>query len=374
MRFSFRHVATAWAFLMFMFAIRPRVWAADESAQHETQIVLGTISSSCEQYPGLGARTALVLERSRISFGKGNVNSVPNFPTGNSFVDDQTSSLAFEANIAPSFALWCPDQGRFLVTITPQIRLRMFTADSFPVVTPSYRPFLSAYYHLLPRSRDAVPAPEHDPHPKNTVIAIGATVGHHSNGQSGSFFACQDTAGRQGACNALPPDATMLGVNHVNGSFGNNLWLQGHAHVTTDVSQSLIVASRFTLERNHIVGDAETKKYFPTWFGRLLMIGTYGYGASASRPHGAFGWISARAEIGVSNKVPTIPGTTAFGTTPGRMTLEGEIIFLPRFLAEFGVSFSCYKGRDPYNIWFDRELRSCFLGLASAPGHKLLAN
>lgn len=85
-------------------------------------------------------------------------------------------SLLFEANIAPTFTIWGPENVRLLsavkaVVITPRVALRMRTALSEPVRSPSYNPFLTLFTSM--------------PFRDDPTDMLLLRLAHHSNGQEG---------------------------------------------------------------------------------------------------------------------------------------------------------------------------------------------
>src|ERR1051325_1150366 len=98
--------------------------------------------------------------------------------------------LYFETSIVPSFSI-LPRQWHVALFLTPKIVLRMFRENSAPVKTPSYMPRLTTFLWF-----------EEDPDLFTVYYLM--TLGHHSNGQSGS---------------ATNPDGTR---NHETGNFQTN--------------------------------------------------------------------------------------------------------------------------------------------------------
>ena len=56
--------------------------------------------------------------------------------------------LWFEANLNPNFYIRTSKNSRLIGVLTPQVIIRMYQEESFPVRTPSYMPQLTAYYRL----------------------------------------------------------------------------------------------------------------------------------------------------------------------------------------------------------------------------------
>jgi len=85
--------------------------------------------------------------------------------------------LIFEAKIAPYYLLRTSKNSKWGATLTPDIIIRMFAEESFPVRTPSYMPNLTFYRQLS------------DGINKNDMVHyVYLKAAHHSNGQDGSFF------------------------------------------------------------------------------------------------------------------------------------------------------------------------------------------
>ena len=114
-----------------------------------------------------------------------------NFPGGYGRLGD----LLVEADI--NQYLHVRTSERTFIKVNPRFRLRMFTEPSSPVRTPSFMPNATLFFGFG-KADDAVP-------PRGfTYYSI--TLNHHSNGQSGDFYA---------------PDGS---INTASGSFSTN-WL-----------------------------------------------------------------------------------------------------------------------------------------------------
>lgn len=56
--------------------------------------------------------------------------------------------LLFEANLNPNFVVRKRADSRLMMVLTPQITIRMFNEESYPVKTPSYIPQLLSLIHI----------------------------------------------------------------------------------------------------------------------------------------------------------------------------------------------------------------------------------
>jgi len=83
--------------------------------------------------------------------------------------------LWFEANLNPNFYIRTNKDARLIGVLTPQITIRMYQEESFPVRTPSYMPQMTAYYLINKKSK------------VNTLTGF-FKLAHHSNGQDGDFY------------------------------------------------------------------------------------------------------------------------------------------------------------------------------------------
>lgn len=99
---------------------------------------------------------------------------------GNSYITFPTDignlePLWFEANLIPNFYIRESKNSRLIGVLTPQIIIRMYQEESFPVRTPSYIPQITMYY-LFKKKEPLV------------TRSIFLRFAHHSNGQDGSFY------------------------------------------------------------------------------------------------------------------------------------------------------------------------------------------
>jgi hypothetical protein len=83
--------------------------------------------------------------------------------------------LMFEANVNPSFIVRERKDSKLMAVLTPQIIIRMYNEESYPVRTPSYIPQIAFYYAA--NKTDAL----------NCLVLFGK-IAHHSNGQDGGFY------------------------------------------------------------------------------------------------------------------------------------------------------------------------------------------
>ncbi len=83
--------------------------------------------------------------------------------------------LWFEGNLIPNFYIRVSKDSRLMGVLTPQIIIRMYQEESYPVRTPSYMPQITVYYLLSSKTE------------VNSLSLFGRFA-HHSNGQDGDFY------------------------------------------------------------------------------------------------------------------------------------------------------------------------------------------
>ena len=107
-------------------------------------------------------------------------SSIPAVNQGNSYITfpsdiGNVEPLWFEANVIPNFFIRKNKSARLMGVLTPQIIIRMYQKESFPVQTPSYIPQISVYYTIKQM-------------PKHQSLTTFGRLAHHSNGQDGNFY------------------------------------------------------------------------------------------------------------------------------------------------------------------------------------------
>ena len=130
----------------------------------------------------------LIIFQSLSSLGQNEYDTIPSISLttiahenqGNSFITfpldlGNIEPIWFEANLIPNFNIRASKNSRLLGVLTPQIIIRMFQEESFPVRTPSYIPQLTVYYRLQAK-------------PQINSTSVFGRLAHHSNGQEGDFY------------------------------------------------------------------------------------------------------------------------------------------------------------------------------------------
>lgn len=239
--------------------------------------------------------------------------------------------LIFEANVNPNFVIRERADSKLMAILTPQIRIRMYNKESYPVQTPSYLPQISIY-HLLS---------EAGPLKKTSVFA---KMAHHSNGQDGFFY----------------KDSTSTEVNFRSGNFATNYIELG------------LLRSFYNPKRNALRFFKSSVELHPSQWMLREMRGTY----SGLRWHNSllayklpmdklFFTESRRASFSV--KLETTLMLDQINEWElldlNRLNAALTVYYHPRFLEDIGLFIQFYKGQDYYNIYYHNDISAIRFGL-----------
>lgn len=241
--------------------------------------------------------------------------------------------LIFEGNIIPYYRIGLDAIKKWALILSPQVILRMYNAESYPVRTPSYEPRIILVHQSSKHTREY-----HD-------WFQYVSWYHHSNGQDGYFYT----------------DSTNSKINYHNGSFSTN-WIEAG-----------VFASR----------AHSSRKYYSKIYGKYcyaqdtMLNGLYG----RWRLHFdlKFDWDIAKTLSNLNiryfdNKESILENTFKFGLICGnidhhdwvdwkRFIVDYTISFRPGFLQDVAIFAQYYWGEDYYNIYFNRMLHVFRVGI-----------
>jgi hypothetical protein len=236
--------------------------------------------------------------------------------------------LWFEANIVPNFFIRKSKNARLMGVLTPQVIIRMYQEESFPVRTPSYIPQITIYYAI-------------SAHRVSSQYTLFGRIAHHSNGQEGDFYL---------------PDSN---INLISGNFATNFVQVG------------LIYNRFNETYNAAQFYSTSLEVHPPGWSLDEMDGKY----STVRWHNAFSIykiplhkrkatqhapsISMKAEVmwmfGKMNAWNTL--------SANRLNLNFIFFYHPSFLEDIGLFMELYSGMDYYNIYFNEKLEVLRFGI-----------
>lgn len=251
-------------------------------------------------------------------------NSYITFPTDIGNIE----SLWFEANLKPNFYIRQSKDSRVMGVLTPQIIIRMFQEDSYPVRTPSYIPQITLYYILKEKSG-------------SQNLNLYGRLGHHSNGQEGDFYLDDGS------------------FNLKTGNFTTNFFELGI--IKTNVN-TRFNAYQFFKTSFEIHPKSATQNELDGFYSRY-------------RWHNACSIFKLTPEENhVDSKKPTISikgeTTWMFGNynqldvfSIERLNLSLTFYYHPKSLEDIGFFIQYYHGSDYYNMYFDHRLDVLRFGL-----------
>lgn len=229
--------------------------------------------------------------------------------------------LWFEGNVIPNFYLRQSQDSRLMGVLTPQIIIRMYQEESFPVRTPSYMPQLTVYYRLTELY-------------KTPGLNLFGRVAHHSNGQDGDFFLENGS------------------LNLKSGDFSTNFLEFG------------LIATNLNTRFNAYQFFNTSFEVHPKGFIQEELMGIY----SRYRLHNSFSIFKLNSGSSSSNgqrPAISLKGETTwmFGDynqldafSGERLNLSLTFYYHPKFLEDIGLFVQYYHGSDYYNMYFDHRL------------------
>lgn len=244
-------------------------------------------------------------------------NSYITFPTDIGNIEP----LWFEGNLIPNFYLRVNEDSRLMGVITPQVIVRMYQEESYPVRTPSYMPQITMYYLLSPRCN------------VNSLSLFGRFA-HHSNGQDGEFFLENGD------------------INLKNGSFSTNYFELGliRTNYITRYNAAQFFSTSLQIHPPKLTGEELSDIYSMYRWNSTFSIFKIPSISNQNR----------KKKASVSIKAQT---TWMFGDVNNwgnfsldRLNMSLTFFYHPKFLEDIGFFTQLYHGMDYYNIYFDHKI------------------
>ena len=251
-------------------------------------------------------------------------NSLITFPTDIGNIE----TLWFEGDLIPNFYIRQNKDSRLIGVVTPQIKIRMYQEESFPVRTPSYIPQITAYYQLKSKLAG------------NSLSLFGRLV-HHSNGQSGDFFLENGD------------------INHLSGNFSTNYYELG------------VIRTNYSARFNAVQFFGTSIEIHPPKLSIDELDGIY----SMNRWNTIFSFFKMPSNTDHDKKKTasiSLKGQSSwmFGDinswsnfSLNRLNLSLSFYYHPQFLEDIGLFAQIYHGMDYYNIYFDHQISVIRFGI-----------
>lgn len=250
---------------------------------------------------------------------------------GNSYVTfpmdiGNIEKLWFEGNVIPNFNIRKSKDARLMGVITPQIIIRMYQEESFPVRTPSYIPQITIFYLLNSKT-------------VFNSLSLYGKLAHHSNGQDGAFYL------DDGSINLKTGNFTTnyfeFGINKTN--YSNifnatqffNVSIEAHPTSWTDSN----------------LKDIYSKYYLHTKFSifKLPLLSQFGI---------------KKAKFSFKSEASFLFGNTVFiNDILSKTNLNFTFFYHPKFLEDIGFFVQFYHGMDYYNIYFNHKINIIRFGI-----------
>jgi len=234
--------------------------------------------------------------------------------------------LIFEANVNPSFIIRERKDSRLMAILTPQIIIRMFNEESYPIRTPSYIPQISFYY--LANKKEAL-----------DYLVLFGKIAHHSNGQEGDFYNADNT------------------INVQSGSFATNFLEFGFLKTSYSNKLKAIKTIKSSIELH------------PKEWMLQEMRGQY----SGLRWHNSFTSFKFplkeddNGKAKFSLKAETTLMLDNFNNLDffdiNRLNASFTFYYHPKFLEDIGLFVQLYHGYDYYNINYQHQMSIIRFGL-----------
>lgn len=234
--------------------------------------------------------------------------------------------LMFEANVIPSFIVRERDDSKLMALLTPQITIRMYNVESFPIRTPSYIPQISLYY--VANKKETL----------NWLVLFGK-IAHHSNGQDGEFYNGDKS------------------INLKSGNFATNFIELGF--IKTGYSNKFkalnTIKSSFELHpKSWMLTELQGKYSGLRWHNSFTS-----FKFSLKDNENKKANFSLKAETTLT--LDSFNDLDIFNLK--RLNTSLTFYYHPKFLEDIGLFVQFYRGMDYYNIYFEHELSIIRFGI-----------
>ncbi len=250
------------------------------------------------------------------------IDSYITFPTDIGNIEP----LMFEANVNPSFVIRERKDSKILALLTPQIIIRMYNEESYPVRTPSYIPQISFYY--LANKTDAL-----------KYLVFFGKIAHHSNGQDGSFYNQDNT------------------INLQSGNFATNFFELGFLKTAYSNRLKAIKTLKSSVEihpKSWMLQELKGQFSGLRWHNTFT---SFKFPLTESDSDRANFSLKAEATMMLDN----YNDLDVFDLD--RFNASLTFYYHPKFLEDIGLFVQFYHGMDYYNIYFEHQISVIRFGI-----------
>ncbi|MBU8893778.1 MAG: hypothetical protein KOO66_13445 [Bacteroidales bacterium] len=244
-------------------------------------------------------------------------NSYITFPTDIGNIEP----LWFEGNLMPNFYIRQSKNSRLMGVITPQIIIRMYQEESYPVRTPSYMPQITVYYLLSSKTE------------VNSLSVFGKFA-HHSNGQDGDFYLENGE------------------INLKSGNFTTNYYELGIIKTNYNARFSAVQFLRTSLEIHPQSSTMEEMDGMYSLYRWNTLFSIFRLPPKSNQSN------KKNASISIKGQATWMFGelNNLDGFSLDRLNLSFTFYYHPKFLEDIGLFAQIYHGMDYYNIYFNHQI------------------
>lgn len=281
----------------------------------------------------------LLLWSVHLAFSQKDIDSIPQLDLSRIALINQSDSyitfptdignldpLMFEANINPSFVIRKRKDSKLVALLKPQITIRMYNEESYPVRTPSYIPQISVYY--LAHKKEGL----------NYSVFFGK-IAHHSNGQDGNFYKDDNT------------------INLQTGNFATNFMEFGFIKTAYSNRIKALKTMKSSIEihpKSWMIPELKGKYSALRWHNSFT---SFKFPLTNSHSDRANFSLKAETTLMLDN----YKDLETFDLD--RFNASLTFYYHPKFLEDIGLFVQLYHGMDYYNIYFNHQISVIRFGI-----------
>ncbi|QFZ55720.1 hypothetical protein FEZ18_13370 [Oceanihabitans sp. IOP_32] len=281
----------------------------------------------------------LLLWSVHLAFSQKDIDSIPQLDLSRIALINQSDSyitfptdignldpLMFEANINPSFVIRKRKDSKLVALLKPQITIRMYNEESYPVRTPSYIPQISVYY-LANKNKSL-----------NYAVLFGK-IAHHSNGQDGNFYKDDNT------------------INLQTGNFATNFMEFGFIKTAYSNRIKALKTMKSSIEihpKSWMIPELKGKYSALRWHNSFT---SFKFPLTNSHSDRANFSLKAETTLMLDN----YKDLETFDLD--RFNASLTFYYHPKFLEDIGLFVQLYHGMDYYNIYFNHQISVIRFGI-----------
>lgn len=251
-------------------------------------------------------------------------NSYITFPTDIGNIEP----LWIEGNLIPNFYIRKSKNSRLMGVFTPQVIIRMYQEESYPVRTPSYLPQITVYYLLSPKT-------------EQRSLSIFGKLVHHSNGQDGDFYLENGD------------------INLKTGDFSTNYYELGLIKTNYNKRSKTVqfMSTSVQVHAKALTADELQGAYSLYRWNSMVSIFKIPMSEVENKDR--------NASISVKGETSWMFGEVNdwSNVSLNRLNMSFTLFYHPKFLEDIGLFVQAYHGLDYYNMYFSHKITMLRFGI-----------